>query len=59
MKPKSKLHYRGWTLVDRGRFRFASKDGTKIIRRVCRENEPESKALNMFRVVVDKEESCK
>jgi hypothetical protein len=47
------LRYRGWTLVDRGRFRFASKDGTKIMRRVCRENEDRNTAKMMFHAVVD------
>ncbi len=49
----SPLRYRGWTLVDRGRFRFASKDGTRIMRRVCRENEDRNNARRMFRAVVD------
>lgn len=49
----SPLRYRGWTLVDRGRFRFASKDGTKIMRRVCRENEDRNTAKMMFHAVVD------
>jgi len=37
----------------RGRFRFASKDGTKIMRRVCRENEDRNTAGKMFHAVVD------
>ena len=56
MPREDNLRYRGWTMVDRGRFRFASKDGTKILRRVCREDATKAEALRMFRQVVDREE---
>lgn len=50
------LHYRGWTLVDKYRFKFANKDGTNIYRRVCRTNETHENAIRKFRAVVDNEE---
>lgn len=55
-KYKGGIRYRGWTLVDVGRSRFASKDGTMIRRRVCRENAPQEVAMSTFRQVVDREE---
>jgi len=50
------LHYRGWTLVDIGRTRFASNDVTGVRRRVCHENASMAEALSEFRAVVDKME---
>jgi hypothetical protein len=55
-KYKGGIRYRGWTLVDVGRSRFASKDGTSVMRRVCRENDPQEVAMSSFRQVVDREE---
>ena len=43
-------------MVDRGRFRFASKDDTKVLRRVCREDATKAEAIRAFRAVVDREE---
>lgn len=51
------LHYRGWTLVDIGRNRFAAKDGSDKKLLVCREYTPQNKALAAFRSVVDAYES--
>lgn len=56
MPREDNLRYRGWTMVDRGRFRFASKDGTKVLRRVCRESATKAEAIRAFRAVVDREE---
>lgn len=50
---KSALHYRGWTLVDVGRWRYASKDGSEERMRVCKANGRHADALREFRRVVD------
>lgn len=55
-KSVSGLHYRGWTLVDCGGWRWAAKDGTNIRLRVCREHESQSESLSLFHDRVDKEE---
>ena len=49
-------HYRGWTLVERGRFLFACKDNTNIYRRVCKADTEDNYRIAAFRAVVDREE---
>ena len=55
---REQLHYRGWTLIDKGRFRFANKDNTLIYRRVCRDKDGHKIAIAKFHAVVDAEEDA-
>jgi len=54
------LHYRGWTLVDVGRFRYAVSDENANHRvRVCRARTESKKAIEMFRKMIDgMEDGC-
>lgn len=50
-----RLHYRGWTLVDFGRSRYATEDATGRRVRVCDEGEHPEVAIRRFHEVVDRE----
>lgn len=54
-KSTSGLHYMGWTLVDERGWRWASKDGTNVRIRICREYTSQSEAISSFHERVDRE----
>lgn len=54
-KTRESLHYRGWTLVDNGGWRYASKGDRRIL--VCRDRVEHSTAMRQFREKVDARES--
>ena len=54
----SGARYRGWTLVDVGRYLYACNDETNRRLLVCRTSAQQTYALQRFREVVDAEEVC-
>jgi len=55
-KARNSNHYRGWTFVDIGRWRYAAKDNTNVRVRACQVTTPRNVALAKFRDKVDEME---